>query len=317
MTRRDVILAAAVATATMVAGAEVAGCNAAVSGTGGATSDRPAADGPTPSPTTGTTAVAPLPPPAPPPPPRIAVFGDSTALMTSFGLAQWLGSTGRGIYVDGRVDLGCGIVRRGIRRDQLGQGPNNPVCQHREHHWMEMLDRNRPDLAVVQIGPWDIIDHQLEGDPTWRGPGDPVYDAELRREMVAVVDLFATRGTHVAWLTLPRQRVEVGQAPGSESAPGTDPARARRFNELLHELPTLRPGVVTILDLAGWLAQPGVDPEIRPVGIHVSFETTHTQAEQWLGPAVVDAYEASWDARRRRNEPANVDGAGGAGRRRE
>lgn len=234
-------------------------------------------------------------PPQPVPVPRVAVFGDSTALMTSFGLAQWLMTTGRGIYVDGRVDLGCGIVRQGIRRDQLGQGPNNPICQRWDVHWLDMLDRNQPDLVVVQIGSWDVIDHRLDGDAIWRAPGDPVYDAELVREMVAVVDLFASRQAHVAWLTLPRQRVEVGQAPGSESAPGTDPARARRYNELLAELPGQRPGAVTILDLAGWLSEPGRDEQIRPDGIHVTFETTHLQAEAWLGDAVISAFAAAYE----------------------
>lgn len=235
------------------------------------------------------------PPTQPVPVPRVAVFGDSTALMTSFGLAQWLTTTGRGTYVDGRVDLGCGIVRQGIRRDQLGEGPNNPICQRWDVHWLEMLDRNHPDLVVVQIGSWDVIDHRLDGDAIWRAPGDPVYDAELLREMVAVVDLFASRQAHVAWLTLPRQRVEVGQAPGSESAPGTDPARARRYNELLAELPAQRPGAVTILDLADWLSEPGRDEQIRPDGIHVTFETTHLQAERWLGDAVISAFAAAYE----------------------
>ncbi|MCX7621072.1 MAG: SGNH/GDSL hydrolase family protein [Acidimicrobiales bacterium] len=235
----------------------------------------------------------------PAPKPRVAVFGDSTALMSSFGLAQWLETSGRGVYVEGRVDLGCGIVRQGLRRDQLGQGPNNPICQRWDIHWREMLEQSRPDIVMVQVGPWDIIDHLLEGDTIWRAPGDPVYDAMLQHEMLAVVDLFASRHVHVAWLTLPRQRVEVGQTLGSENAPGTDPARSRRFNELLAELPEKRPGAVTILDLAAWLTEPGRDQTIRPDGIHVTFETTYTQAAQWLGDALISAFEAAWSANHR------------------
>jgi hypothetical protein len=43
-----------------------------------------------------------------------------------------------------------------------------------------------------------------------------------------------------------------------------------RLNEILREAATLRPGVVQLLDLQGWLRQEGGedDPAVRPDGVH-------------------------------------------------
>ncbi|MEZ5208324.1 MAG: SGNH hydrolase domain-containing protein [Acidimicrobiales bacterium] len=237
--------------------------------------------------TTGTTVPATTTTAAPPP--RVALFGDSTALMSAFGLAGWLLDTGRGVPVDGRVDLGCSILRGGLRRDHIGIGPNNPVCDDWPTSWGEMLRAHRPDLAVVQTGPWDILDHQFAGESVWRAPGDPTFDAALAAEMDAVLDLLSGEGAHVVWLTLPPQRTGVGAGPGGDTAPATDPARADRYNAVLRQVAAARPDDVTVLPYAEWLVDSGLDETLRPDGIHVAFDTSRTAADLWLGDQIVSA----------------------------
>ncbi|MCU1345886.1 MAG: oatA 5, partial [Acidimicrobiia bacterium] len=149
-------------------------------------------------------------------------------------------------------------------------------------------------VAIVQVGPWDVADRRLPGDRAWRHPGDPVYDRYLLGEMNGVLDMFAARGVAVVWLTSPE--IESGRADvprPSNPYPESDPARMRRFNELLTQAAASRPAV-HVVDLAGHLASlPGgeLDPALRPDGVHFTLVTAR-QVADWLGPAVVAAIEA-------------------------
>ncbi len=63
-----------------------------------------------------------------------------------------------------------------------------------------VLDQGQPDLAVVQVGPWEVADRKLPGESIWRTPGDPVYDDYLRNEMLASTGLLSRDGATVVWL---------------------------------------------------------------------------------------------------------------------
>jgi peptidoglycan/LPS O-acetylase OafA/YrhL len=238
-----------------------------------------------------------------PPTPRVAMFGDSTALMTGWGLASYLRDTGRGINVEGVVGLGCGVIRAPERRVAGRVDPTNPTCTAWETNWRERVEAGLPDLSVVQSGNWDVADVRVPGSDEWRGPGDPAYDEYLLSEMSAAIDVLTSGGGMVVWLTSP--------IPGASqpAQPGWDPGpRMERYNELVRQLPGRRPGQVVVVELDAWHRSlpPDEDARLRPDGVHVTELTSYEVANRYLGDAVLDAWEAQWVENRR----AELEGGG-------
>jgi peptidoglycan/LPS O-acetylase OafA/YrhL/lysophospholipase L1-like esterase len=243
-------------------------------------------------------------PPAPPEAvdvaPRVGFFGDSTALIQTLGMGDWARASGVTL-VGGSSGLGCGIGRAGLVRNPFDHRitPARLECQDWGVAWQQSLDAEAPDVAVVQVGAFDIADRRLPGDATFRAPGDPVYDEHLRAEMLAVVDFFAERGVHVVWLTAPAIDVDRAKVPAPPApSPESDPARIARFNELLREAAAARPELA-IVDLAGWLRRrPGgeLDPALRPDGAHFTVQTA-AEIAPWLGPAILRAARAKMSDR--------------------
>jgi peptidoglycan/LPS O-acetylase OafA/YrhL len=232
-----------------------------------------------------------------PPRPRIAMFGDSTALMTGLGLNDWAKASNQADLVDGAAWLGCGIGRGGERRSGKENGRIPEECNHWERTWAQKLRDNAPNVAVVQIGPWEVADRKLEGDTVWRAPGDPIYDAYILKEMDLAVDTLAATGATVLWLTSPPVGAGKGQDAQLIRGQAAEPARMARLNELIHQLPTERPGKVHIVDLAAWLSSTGEDERLRPDGVHFGQPESKEVSERFLGAAIVDAFKADFKQR--------------------
>ena len=113
--------------------------------------------------------------------------------------------------------------------------------------------------------------------------------------MPAAADTLASRGSLVVWLT--QTTIEVNEKRGGglpeTPFPASDPARMARFNELVAELETLRPGIVRIVDLAGYMRTlPGgeMDPGYRRDGVHFGAKSAYRLASDWLGPEILRTY---------------------------
>lgn len=227
-------------------------------------------------------------------PPRIAMFGDSTALMTGIGVARWGYATGRLKAVAGVTPLGCGIGRGGERRFRGNVEPVPSECNSWARTWPQNLAGKGATVAVIESGEWDVSDRLLPGDSVWRHIGDPVYDTYLRAELFAAVDLLRSQGLRVVVLTNPP--ISLGQGdpvPPARPFPESDPARMARLNEMWRAVASER-AEVRVVDLAGYLARlPGgeMDPSLRPDGVHFS-ETTALKVAEWLGPAIIAASSA-------------------------
>ena len=224
--------------------------------------------------------------------PRIGTFGDSTALMTGIGTQIWGLDTGRAAVV-GDAMLGCPLVARGeieyvdLTGTTLERQPVKDECDWATT-WPAFLAGHRLDLAVVQFGPFDVVDHRLPGDDAWRHVGDPRYDAAVRSAIRHAAAVFTSRGIHVAWLAAPHVQLGSPRVPPVD-LPGSDPARIDRFNALVREVLAADP-LVTVLDLPGFLAtRPGgeMDATVRPDGVHFTPEAAATIANEWLGPELL------------------------------
>jgi peptidoglycan/LPS O-acetylase OafA/YrhL len=223
--------------------------------------------------------------------PRVAVFGDSTALMTAWGLAEWGRDTGRLVFAGGFHGLGCGIVRADEVDYQGVVGPDPEGCASWPDRWAAAADEADADVAVVLVGAREVADHRLPGDDGWRAPGDPVYDAVLAREAEQALDVLEASGARVVWLTSPL--IDLGRnetPPPPEPYPASDPARMLRVREVVAGVLARHPEVA-VVDLAAHLRSlPGgeLDPDLRPDGVHFT-EATSRQVADWLGPAVLAA----------------------------
>jgi hypothetical protein len=244
------------------------------------------------------TPTAPAEPTAPGPaapvtgPPAVAFFGDSTGLLTAKGFKAWAASSSDVRLVGGAAWYGCGMVREGTARFN-GKEFDPGACGDLTAQWGAAVDDAQPHIAVIQAGPIDVDDHLLPGDSKWRAPGDPVFDRLLKQSMLEAVDVFVDRGVVPVWLTSPRIEPSRSTQPPNDD-PAGDPARMRRFNEILAEVALERPEL-RVVDLASWIRRwPGgeLDPELRPDGVHFDESAAATDVSPWLSRAILREYHS-------------------------
>jgi hypothetical protein len=216
--------------------------------------------------------------------------------MTASGFGQWAVGTKQADVVEGYARQGCGIGRGGERRDTDGKAVAiSDGCNRWSLFYRQAVENNQPNIAVVQTGPWEVVDRRMEGSDRWVTLGDADYDRFLLGEMEDAVDVLTARGAIVVWLTAP----PMGH-PG-DGAPKTgprDPARVQRLNELIRELPRRRPGTVAVVDLGGWVAGRAADDQrLRPDGYHFDPATSLEVSQTFLADAILRAFRDTWRQR--------------------
>jgi peptidoglycan/LPS O-acetylase OafA/YrhL len=234
------------------------------------------------------TAAPPVRPPLPAVP-RTAIFGDSTMLTTGLGLGDVLTETGAAAPVGGHTQLGCGLGRGG-ERQSAGKTESVPEpCDAWPDEWAQAIDQVRPDIAIVQEGPWDAAQRKLPGDDTWRAPGDPVYDAYLKGEIERAVTVLGRQGARIVWLTSPPVSENVRTSGQPELDQLEHPERIARVNELVREVAAAHPDSMRVVDLAAWLQASNDDARLRPDGVHLGDAESREVAQRWLAAEVIRA----------------------------
>ena len=159
-------------------------------------------------------------------PPQVAFFGDSTAAVTSLGVAQWGEPETDLLAVTGaEVSLGCGLELPGDRRWKGHISPVSEECFQAAEQWGSAMVESGARVAVIQSGAWEVADHRLPDDAEWRHLGDPALDAAyVERFLVGVDVLLAAGAERVVWLTSPT--LEIGRGDLNRQAwPESDPPR--------------------------------------------------------------------------------------------
>ncbi len=233
-------------------------------------------------------------PPAPPVTPRrtvpvgttadVLVVGDSVGLNVGTGLRE-TSVPGADLDVAVGAKLGCPIARGGSYKFLRDIEEFSPECDW-SGFFPAYLDAYDPAVVVLTSGIWEVVDRRLPGDDRFRQLGDPVSDRYFLAELLSAIDALSSRGASVVLLTYPH--VEAGQSQGFSGLPESDPARIDRANELIREAAAQRPGVATVVDFGGWLAeQPGgeLDTAKRSDGVHFTDEFV-PQIGAWLAPQV-------------------------------
>jgi hypothetical protein len=226
-----------------------------------------------------------------PPAPVVAVLGDSTALRTGMGLDAWGTETEEMQVIGGVTTLGCGIEPPGARRVYPSQVVTDmsDTCSQALARWPSAVADSGASVAVIQVGPWDVADHQLSGTEEWQHVGEPAYDRILVDLIGSTVDqLLAAGAEHVVWIEPPPVILTRSPNYGSVMGPEGDPARMERLNEIAAEVASTRPQM-RLVDLAARIERLGADDErVRPDGVHFTVETA-AEVAAWLGPQILAA----------------------------
>jgi peptidoglycan/LPS O-acetylase OafA/YrhL len=223
--------------------------------------------------------------------PRVAVFGDSTALMTSQGLSN-LSRTEPDTFVQhgGWADLGCGLMTHVSR---LTQGTELTVpknCQTWLARW-DLASAQKPsDIAVIQVGPWEVVDQRLHpGGPLVSIDDSTTLDGQIADRLKAGIDSLLKNNSYVVVLSAPD--IDMGRIDGrspNTPYPESDPARMAHFRQIERQVVAGNPRV-KLIDLASWLAARPDERKLRPDGVHFTPTSTMVVA-RWLAPQLLDIF---------------------------
>jgi peptidoglycan/LPS O-acetylase OafA/YrhL len=211
---------------------------------------------------------------------RVAVFGDSVA----WTLMRYLPPT-PGLSLTNYTTIGCGVARGGPYR-YAGETLNQkPECDAWPSRWSQRINHDRPDVVLLIIGRWEVVDRVNEGD--WTHIGDDAYDAYLRGELQRALDILTSTGARVVVTTEPYNRR--GERADGSLYPEDQPVRADRWNTLLRSVIGNRPDV-TVLDLNKKLSPDGYYTN-KVDGIKMRMDGVHPtpEAVKWLTPWLTDA----------------------------
>jgi peptidoglycan/LPS O-acetylase OafA/YrhL len=246
----------------------------------------PALAAPTTAPLVTTPGVPPPPttPPstAPPVPISAAVLGDSVSVTLSNALAAV--SRFWSVQVTNGGIVGCGVA---LGTEVRSDGQASPIpgsCYRWQSTWQATLARARPDVVVILLGRWELLDRVLDG--RWQHIGQPAFDAYLGQQLDSAITTAGSSGAAVVLCNAP---YFLGmEAPQGGTFPENDAARVDRWNELVREAETRHPGVVSF-DLNALMSPNGhYVSEIDGVAVR-SSDGVHfsVAAGSVLGPALL------------------------------
>ncbi|HZU71819.1 MAG TPA: SGNH hydrolase domain-containing protein [Acidimicrobiales bacterium] len=241
-----------------------------------------------------TTVLRPAPPPPPPPPPHhragqpvtIMFIGDSVAQTTAAGLGPLASQYGGAIANEGI--MGCGVVTASPYR-YFGQQQNLlPQCESWQATWRAAVAHDNPDLAVIMVGRWELMERFYDG--RWTHVGDPAYDAYIVAQLQQAVAIASAQRAKVALLTTPYYLR--GLTPTGGLFPEDQPARVDLVNGLIRQVAASHPGLVSVIDFGAHLSPGGkfamaIDGvQVRSDGVHMTPQTGPWLAP-WLMPQLV------------------------------
>jgi hypothetical protein len=202
-------------------------------------------------------------------PPTMLLLGDSTALKLGDSVDP---SAGKPWQVQTYASLGCGLSAG----EPIDSSASTPVgqreeCRQWKEAWSYWTDAVRPDVSVVMVGPWEVLDHTVDGQ-LYRYPS-PEWAGVVRDALAAALDSAGSNGTPVVALALPCMQQSAETWPPATDR--NDPARISEFNRLLRQAVAERANA-RLLDLSELLCPGGVyldeldGQQLRYDGVHVT-----------------------------------------------
>jgi len=213
--------------------------------------------------------------------PRITFFGDSVSWSLGFYMPEF-----KGIKLTTQALPGCGIARL---PDIIYIGDphtNYPECPTWEVNWQYGVDVDDPDIAVVLLDRWELMDRKL-GDK-FRAVGDPLFDAYLTVELEYALSIVGSRGAHIVLLTAPY--THRWERPDGGLYDEDKPERVDAWNRLVRKVAAQHPQDISVIDLNRRVCPDGKFTwtigrlQIRSDGLHFTPEGVQDYIAPWLVP---------------------------------
>jgi peptidoglycan/LPS O-acetylase OafA/YrhL len=220
-------------------------------------------------------------------PVKALMVGDSVAFTLGRGFEHVDNS---GVVLWDRSQLGCGF----LPADQVKMGgqvvDNASACIARLDYWMPSIDQFQPDVVIMLVGAWDILDRKIDGQ--WYRPGTVEYDQLFLSELDRDTAALTAGGRKLVVLTTPffsRPELLTTGQDWSEY----DPWRVDRINALYRDFLVDHPGRFTLIDLNKKISPHGRFADsidgipVRGDGVHFTQEGA-AWVDEWLAPQIVE-----------------------------
>lgn len=210
----------------------------------------------------------------------VAVFGDSIG----WTLMRYLPPT-KGLHFIDRTTIGCGIVRGGPYRYAGEVLEQKPECDTWPARWANRIAHDRPDVVLLVIGRWELVNRMHDGE--WTNIGNADFEEYLAGELRNALTILSSTGARVVVTTEPYNRR--GEQPNGKPFPEDEPRRVQKWNALLEEVLEEFPRI-EVLDLNDKLNPNGYYTN-RVDGIQMRSDGVHPTADavKWLAPWLVKA----------------------------
>src|SRR5262249_6658365 len=128
---------------------------------------------------------------------RVMVVGDSVAASLGQGMAPLPGTPS--FVLSNQGYIGCGIARGGATSFKAYTQP--AACLTWPERWQGLVDDFRPDVTLVLLGRWEVLDRVHDGQ--WMHIGQTAFDDYLHSELELATQILTSQGGRVAFLTAP------------------------------------------------------------------------------------------------------------------
>jgi SGNH domain (fused to AT3 domains) len=191
-----------------------------------------------------------------------------------------------GLWVRNRALQGCGIA---VLPDILQQDTphtNYPGCDKWFERWQHGVSADDPDVAVILLNRWELMDRRLDG--VYQHVGQPAYDAYLKTQLDQAVTIAASRRAKVVLLTA--AYTHRSERPDGGLYGEDRPERVDAWNQLLRAEQAARPDQVILLDLTTVVCPDGRftwsvnGVRVRSDGLHFTPDGVQRVIAPWLLP---------------------------------
>jgi hypothetical protein len=164
------------------------------------------------------------------------------------------------------------------------------ACISRLDYWLPAVQEFQPDVTVMLVGAWDVLDREVDGQ--WLRLGTVEFDNFFLRTLERDTAALTAQGTKLVVLTSPFfSRPELVGTGRDYSE--YEPWRIDRINALYRDFLQDHPGSFTLIDLNKRVSPHGrfadeIDGiQVRGDGIHFTKDGAMWVA-QWLAPQIVE-----------------------------
>ena len=213
--------------------------------------------------------------------PRVTFFGDSVSWVIGNYLPKH-----PGLWTSTRAIEGCGIATLPSILELGTPHTNYPGCTTWYTRWQKGVDTDDPDVSVIELNRWELMDRKLNG--VYQHVGEAAYNAYLLTQLDRAVSIVGSHGAAVVLLTA--AYTHRAEKPDGSLYSEDDPARVDAWNKLLYQEQAKHPQQVTVLNLTPIVCPNGKFTwdigklKIRSDGLHYTPAGVQQIIAPWLLP---------------------------------